>query len=138
MEDSENKFSSELREMLQVCEKRLGTAKEKLESASQETESTIRKKLEEVRATLNEKAEDVQVAKVKLQDRLEAKKAELQSEIQDWKEKREKEKLLSRADRKEDQAAAAVLFALVAFEEAEEAILEAIEARMQADAAQAD
>lgn len=138
MEDRKNQFNSELQEMLRACEKRLQTAKDKLESASQETESTVRKKLEEVRATIAEKAQDVEVAKGKLEERLNAKKAEMNSQIQDWKEKREKEKLLSRANRKEDQAAAAVLFALAAFEEAEEAILEAIEARMQADAAQAD
>jgi hypothetical protein len=55
--------------------------------------------------------------------------------VEDWKEKREKEKLLHRAEKAEEYAAAAIVLAAAAIQEAEVATLEAIEARHTAEAA---
>ena len=63
-------------------------------------------------------------------ERVEAKK----TEIEEWKAKREHEKLVAHADRAEDFAATAIIIALAAVEEAEVAILEAVAARIDAEA----
>lgn len=68
-----------------------------------------------------------------MQQWLEAKKSELHSQIDEWKAKREVEKLVSRADRAENYAASAIVFAAAAVQEAQIAVLEAIEARIAAD-----
>ena len=62
-------------------------------------------------------------------ERVEAK----ETEIEEWKAKREHEKLVARADRAEDYAATAIIIALAAVEEAEIAILEAVAARIDAE-----
>lgn len=60
---------------------------------------------------------------------LEEKKGELVSKFEDWKTDREIEKIEKQADKKEQQAVDAVIFAAFAMLEAEAAILDALKAR---------
>jgi hypothetical protein len=72
---------------------------------------------------------------VKLEERAKEKKEEVDSEIAEWKTNREIHKLEKRADKAEDNAVAAIEFSASSVAEAELATLEAIEARLDAEAA---
>ena len=61
--------------------------------------------------------------------------AEVKEAINEWKAKHEVRKLNARAERSEAYADAAMVLALASIDEAEEAALEAVAARMDADAA---
>lgn len=65
----------------------------------------------------------------------EEKQAEVQSKVEEWKVKREIGELNRRAERAENYAASVVVVAMAAIDEAEEAILEAMAARLDADKA---
>ena len=67
---------------------------------------------------------------------IDLKKAEAKSTIDDWKAKREAKKLAHRADRAEEYAAATIRVALASLDEAEQAVLEAVGARLDADEAE--
>ena len=72
-------------------------------------------------------------AEAKAKSWIETKVAETEAEIEDWKTKREIHKLDKRADYSEDYAAAAIILAAAAVDEAEMAILDAVVARMLAE-----
>lgn len=115
---------------LNAIASQLNTVKTHLEAAPKEAENAIHSKLDTAKTKLEAKKQEIANAKTKLGERVEAKK----TEIEDWKAKREHKKLAARADRAEDYAAAAIVVALAAVEEAEVAILEAVAARMDAEA----
>ena len=118
-----------LQTKLNAISDQLNTVKTNLENYSNEVESSIHTKLDAAKAQLEAKKQEIINAKTKLAERVEAKEAE----IEEWKAKREHEKLVARADRAEDYAATAIIIALAAVEEAEIAILEAVAARIDAE-----
>ena len=59
--------------------------------------------------------------------------AEVEEQVTEWKAKRQTDKLEKRAERAEEYAETCVAVALASAAEAEEAILEALAARMDAD-----
>ena len=63
--------------------------------------------------------------------------AQTRETISSWRERRETEKLERRAERAEDYAVDMVTVAADDFDEAEQAVFEAISARMEADQARA-
>lgn len=104
-----------------------------LKVASKEAEETIKSKMNDTKAKLESKKQEIADSKAKLEERIQTKKSEVASQIADWKTKREQDKLVARANRAEEYAAAAILLALAAIDEAEVATLEAVAARMDAD-----
>jgi tellurite resistance protein len=71
-----------------------------------------------------------------VQNRIDQKKAEAKSTIDDWQANREARKLAHRADRAEEYAAATIRVALAGLDEAEQAVLEAVGARLDAEEAE--
>jgi hypothetical protein len=133
-----DKFCDDLKLRLNDIESHLMQMKDKLSTASKEAEATIKSKLEEAKANIEVKKQEVSAAQEKLAQRIEEKKAEIEVEIAESKARKEQEKLLKRADKAEEYALAAILFAASAAEEAEVAVLEAIEARMIAESIQTE
>jgi hypothetical protein len=70
-----------------------------------------------------------------VQSWLEGKTAKAKQKVEGWKAQREVEKLVAHANQAEDYAAAAILVAAAAMQEAQVATLEAMEARNTADQA---
>jgi len=128
-----DQFTNDLNQRLTGIEAHLKQLKGKLTTVSKEAEGTIKTKLAEARAKVDSKKEELVAAKETLAQRLETKKEEVEAEVATWKEQKEQEKLLKRAEKAEEYALAALLFAAVAAEEAEVAVLEAIDARVVAD-----
>jgi tellurite resistance protein len=84
---------------------------------------------------LGSKKQEFDAARAKLKTQFEKKEAEIKSNVEAWKANREVEKLAHRAERSEDYAATAIVVAMAAMDEVEQATLEAIAARPDAEAA---
>jgi vacuolar-type H+-ATPase subunit I/STV1 len=133
-----DRFCETLRQKLTALEVQLGQVKTKVEAVPDDTQAALRAKLDEAKAKVEAKKQEVEAFKVTLEEWATAKQTETEESIQAWVDQKEIEKLNTRADRAEDYAAAAMMFAVAAMEEADLATLEAIDARMAADTAAAD
>ena len=111
----------------------LKAAKAHLEDVHKETEAAIQTKLKAAKETLEAKKQDAAAAKARLKELVEAKKTETTALVAEWKANRDRKKLEKRAERAEKYAEASMEVALFSAAEAEEAILEAVAARRDAD-----
>lgn len=97
-------------------------------------ENTVKSKLAEIKEAGEATKQKAFDAKNKLVSMVEEKKLETEADIVGWKAEKELKKLEKRADRAENYAETSIEIALCAIAEAEEAVLEAIDARMDVDA----
>jgi hypothetical protein len=111
----------------------LKAAKTHLEDVHQDTEAAIQTKLKAAKETLEAKKQEAAATKARMEEYLEAKKADTQAAVAEWKANRDRKKLEKRAERAEKYAEASIEVALLSAAEAEEAILEAVAARRDAD-----
>ncbi len=135
MSERVDKFCDGLRDRLNVIEKRVESVKANVEALPKKAHKAVEEKANQARANLQAQKERMEKTRADLKVWADQKKAETQSTIRDWKVKQETKKLNARADRAEEYAGASVAFALATIDEAEEAILEAVTARMDADGA---
>jgi len=134
MSERINKFCTSLQNHLNALEARAISLKASLQAASGHAEDALRKKLDQAEKKVQSQKEAVARAKVSVQNWLEQKKTEAQATVDHWKANHEAKKLAHRADKAEEHAAAAIILAQVTLDEAEHAVLEAIAARLDADA----
>lgn len=126
-------FTNSLRDKLNDIDNRLSAIKMTVESSSRESQAVIESKLKAVKAKLETKRQDFNTYRLELKKQAEEKQSETLSDIGNWKTNWELEDLDRRADRTEEYAARGVAVAMASIEEAEEAILEAIAARLNAN-----
>ncbi|HJZ91236.1 MAG TPA: hypothetical protein VKE40_10210 [Gemmataceae bacterium] len=131
-----DEFRDTLRDRLDDVEGRLQSVKTNIETLSDQAEKALRDKLDQARAKLQGQKKRVEQTWANLQARAQQTMAETKEAVSEWRAKRETRKLNARADRAERYAADAIDFAVASIDEAEEAILEAVVARIDADAAQ--
>jgi DNA repair exonuclease SbcCD ATPase subunit len=131
-----DKFCDNLRDRLNAIEARVESAKANVQTLPGKVEKAMQDKVDEARANLHAQIERIEKTRADLKAWGEQKKAETQAMIREWKAKREAKKLNARADRAEAYAEAALTVALASIDEAEEAILDAVCARRDADAVQ--
>jgi hypothetical protein len=113
----------------------------RLEKIRNQLSSNCTEAEEAVRARLDQAKKDAEALKQKLADKraqlrelAEEKKQETESDIADWKAGRELKKLTKRAERAEKYAETCIEIAVVAIAEADEAVLDAICAEIDAAA----
>lgn len=133
MSEQIDNFINSLREQLNDIDDRLSSVKTTIESASQETKATIGSKLKQVKAKLETKRYDFDTFKREVKRQAEEKQGEVKSKIDVGKTNQEIETLSLRAEQAEEYAAKGIAVAIAAIDEAEEAILEAIAARLDTD-----
>jgi hypothetical protein len=137
MSERFDNFGSELRARINDADKRIKDLKAKAVGATEKATVEAKAQL----AALENKAKDQKARTVaveaKVKSWLEEKKAMTHDKIAQWKEQRDVKKLSARADLTEHYAVAAMEIAAAAVDEAERAAVEAIVARMDADAVQA-
>ena len=100
-----------------------------------EAEADIRAKLEAAKAKVESKKQEVDAARVQIKELVEAKKGDIEAQVAQWKANREHDKLVKRAELAEVYAEACIVVALASAAEADEAVLQAVAARMDADGA---
>jgi len=130
-------FTKQLHDNLEEIEERAKSLKKSLKSASKKTQSEIQSKLDEAKAKLSAKKQEFDQYREKLKTQFEEKESEVKVNVEEWKTNREVKKLGHRADKAEGYAATALFLAMAMMEEAEEATLEAICTRLDAEAAEA-
>ncbi len=106
MSENIDNFTNNLRDKLNEIDDRLLSVKRTIESASEETQATIESKLNGVKAKLETKQHEFNAYRTKLKELASEKQAEVKSKVEEWKTKREIEKLNRRADRAENYAEA--------------------------------
>ncbi|MDH3990908.1 MAG: hypothetical protein OEV34_17375 [Gammaproteobacteria bacterium] len=111
----------------------LKTIKAHLEAAPGEAEAAIQRKLDATKATLATQKEEADAAKARLRELVEEKQKDTKALVAGWKAKHDHKMLEKRAERAEKYAETLVDVTLYSALEAEEAILDAIAARKDAD-----
>ncbi len=130
-----DQFCDKLRDRLNAIEGRFESFKAEMQSLSDQAETAVRGKLEEVRSKLEAQKKHVEQTRDNLKAMAQQKVAETREAVNQWKARGETRKLQARADWAEAYAADAIANALASIDEAEEAILDAVVARIDADAA---
>jgi hypothetical protein len=132
-----DQFCDKLRDRLNALETHVETLKSNVQKLPKQGEQALQNGLKDVRSKIEAEKKKVEQAQASLKTRVEQKMGQAKEAIKGWKAKNEVSKLNSRADRAEQYAADAVYIAIAAVDEAEEAILDAITARMDAETADA-
>lgn len=132
-----DQFCEDLRVKLTNIDSSLSGLKAKIEGKVQNAEQEARSHLEKVQKRIEQNRTKVSSAQSELRNWVEEQKTATRDKIADWRAKRETSKLQTRADKGERYAAAAIVFAMAAVDEAEQAALEAWLARQDANFAHA-
>jgi hypothetical protein len=131
-----DQFCDKLRDRLDSIEGRVESFKTNVQTLPERTEKTVRTQLDQARMKVQDQKDRFEQTRANLKARAEQKVADTKEAVSEWKAKHETRKLNARAERSEAYAADAIDFALASLDEAEEAILDAVVARLDADAAQ--
>ena len=135
MSTKSEQFCKKLHDRVDGLESRLTALKDRVEELPNQSEKALQDHLAKARSKVEDQKQTLAQAQANLKARAEQQANQTKDTIDDWKAKREVKKLNARADRAEAYAADAIDFAVVAIDQAEEAILDAFVARVDADAA---
>jgi predicted nucleic acid-binding Zn-ribbon protein len=130
-----DQFCEDFRLKLTNIDSGLEGLKAKIDGKAQSAEQDVRKHLEWVQKRIEQGRAKVSASQAEVKNWVEDKKTATSEKIAEWKAKRETSKLQNRADRAEQYAAATIVVAVAALDEAEQASLEAWLARQDANAA---
>ncbi|HMF42987.1 MAG TPA: hypothetical protein VKQ32_20080 [Polyangia bacterium] len=135
MADTAEDLKRKISEQIDAAKQKLDLLKRDIEGMHEEDMAALRERQSEIRDRLEQQRSRAQ----QLQDRITNWKNEKQEQtidaIASWKRKLEFEKLQRHAERAESYALDMVTVAANDFEEAEQAVFEAIAARLEADQA---
>ncbi len=130
-----DQFCENLRIKLTSIDNNMQELKAKIDSKAQTAEREARTQLETVKKRIEQDRTKLETAQADIQKWVDDFKAASNEKIVEWKDKREKAKLQSRAENAERYAVAAAVVALAAVDAAEQAALEAWLAHKDADTA---
>lgn len=130
-----NNFTQQLHDNMEAVEDRAKSLKKSIQPVTKKTQTEIQSRLDEVKANLDAKKQEFDQYRAKLKTQFEEKESEVKLNVEEWKAGREVEKLKQRASKAEDYATTAIAVAMATIEEAEEATLAAITARLDIEAA---
>ena len=137
MNEKVDSFCKELRAKLDGVDKRIKDLKAGAKSATEKANVEAKAQLAALENRARDQRAKVQATEAKTKAWFEEKKKVTSENIAAWKAQRDFKKLTAHADRAEDYAVASMQLAAAAVDEAERAAVEAVVARMDADAAQA-
>jgi hypothetical protein len=135
MSEKIDNFCEELRTKLNGADKRLKDLKANAKAASEKTRSDAKAYIDSLEEKAQRQRASLQAAEARMKDWFAEKKTMTNEKIAEWKTERHLDKLTGRADRAEDYAVDAVLSASDALDQAEQAVAEAVIARIDADEA---
>lgn len=130
MSDKVSTFCDSVHEKLETLQGRMDVLKLNYGS----TWHSLHEKLREVRHTREATKQAVTEARTNLERWVKEKKAESKGTIDQWVENRETQKLAARAQKAEDCAGIAMVIAQASIDDTERMVLEAIAARLEAEA----
>jgi hypothetical protein len=130
-----DELKQKLAQQIDAARNRLESLKRDIVSLREQDVELLREKRDELRARIDRQQDRVRRAQEDIAAWKAEKIAHTQEAIASWRQGRELQKLQNRAERAEDYALRMVSLAAIDFEEAEQAILEAMAARYEAEAA---
>ncbi len=135
MSERIDQFCENLRIKLTSLDKNIQQLKAKIDGKAQTAEQEVRTQLDAVKNRIAQDRTKLETAQADVKKWVDDLKLASNEKIAEWKAKREKAKLRSRADNAERYAVAAAFVALAAVDAAEQAALEAWLARKDAETA---
>jgi hypothetical protein len=135
MSERIDQFCENLRIKLTSLDKNIQQLKAKIDSKAQTAEQEVRTQLDAVKNRIAQDRTKLETAQADVRKWVDDLKLASNEKIAEWKAKREKAKLRSRADNARRYAVAAAVVALAAVDAAEQAALEAWLARKDAETA---
>ena len=120
---------------LDQAQERLEDAKQQIEELAEENQETLRAVAQDVRDRIDQHRIRAEEVRRDVADWIEDKRQQTQEAITTWRQKRELKHLERRADRAEEYAVNALTIAMLDADEAELAVIDAIEARLDAEEA---
>lgn len=132
-----DQFCEDLRHKLTIADSGLDSLRAKINDSAVHAEQDVQSHLDKVHERVEQGRAKIATAQADIQGWADEKKAATRDKIAEWKAERELSKLQARADKAERYAAAASAVAIAAFDEAEQASLEAWLARHDAKSAEA-
>lgn len=132
-----SKLKAKFQQQFEEAKQRLDQAKRDIEELRAEDKESIREKSAEIHQRVKAQQDRVKELRDQVADWLKDKKQETDEQVMSWRQKRELKHLQRRADRAEDYAVNAVVTAMMDVDEVEIAVLDALDARLDADAAAA-
>ena len=135
MSERIDQFCENLRIKLTGIDKKMQKLKAEIDSKAQAAEQEVRIQLNTVKKSIAQDRAQLETAQSDVEKWVNEFKLTSKEKIAEWKDKREKAKLQSRAENAERYAVGAGVVALAAVDEAEQAALEAWLARKDADTA---
>jgi len=129
-----DKFYGDLRANIDDADKHLKGLQASAKNAGQKASDDAKAHLAALENKANDQQAKIEASKAKVKAWADGKKAMTADKIAEWKAQREVRKLSDRADGAESYAVAAMQIAVSAIDEAETAAIEAVLARIDADA----
>lgn len=122
---------------LEEAKQRLEQARQDIAAVSASDKESIRQKSAEIRHRLYEQEQRTAELRDDAAGWLKDRKAQTEEQVSSWRQRRELKHLEKRADRAEEYAVNALVVAMLDADEAEIAVLDALDARLDADLATA-
>ena len=137
MGNTSEELKQKLSRQIDAAKERLETLKRDVQQIHAEDMATLSQRQSEIRARLDQRKLQAEQLKEKITSWKNEKVSQTRDTVASWKEQRATDKLQRRAERAEDYAVDMVTIAASDFDEAEQAVFEAIAARLEADQASA-
>ena len=131
-----DEFCEELRVKLTKIDTGMSALKAKIGGEARQAEQEVRKHLDRVQSHIAQQRAKITAAEAEIKSWADEKKASTSEKVAEWKAKHEVSRLKNRADKAEHYAAASMLLAIAAVDNAEQAALEAWLARQDAQSAE--
>ena len=135
MESGAADLKQKISEQIDAASAKLEALKRDLASVHEEDMAALQEHQKDIRARIDQQKERVRQRQSDIARWKSEKVAHTQEAIASWKQRREVEKLEARADRAKDYALDMVSAVVYDFEEAEQAVYEAVAARLEAESA---
>jgi chromosome segregation ATPase len=133
------KSAAELKQKLQQrideAKQQLDNVKKDIAQLREEDKEAIRAKAAEIRQRIDAQQDKTKELREKASSWAREKSEQTTDAIQSWRQKRAVKKLQDRADRAEEYAVNALVYTMMYADEAEVAMIDAVEARLDADEA---
>lgn len=134
-ESTANTLKQKLSNQIDAAKTKLDDVKRDLAAMHVEDTQALQEHREQIRARVDQQKARFREVQANIERWKQEKVAHTQDAIRSWKERREIDKLRSRAERAEAYAVDMVTIAAIDFDEAEQALLEAVAARREAEEA---
>jgi len=135
--NSTTKLKEKLQEQFDAAKQRLEDVKQEIASLHEADKESISKMSAAVQQRIEQQQDKIQALRTQVDSWIQEKKSQSKETIASWRQKREIKHLERRADRAEEYALNAVIVAMMDADDAEMAVLDALDARLDAEAAAA-